>query len=103
MMSNSEEGGAQQPTPPPLPPPSTGIPKINPTMEPHCQKSVPKPPPTPTTWTPFTHNIAAINQDQPAATQHNDGSKGSEKSSQIPNPSDQNKTGKSSMQFSTHF
>ena len=79
-MSAHEKGGAQQPTPPPLPPPSTGIPKINPTMKPHCKKSVPKPPPTPTTRTPFTPNIAPNNQDQRPATQQDDGSKGSQDS-----------------------
>ena len=72
-------------------------------MTPHYKKSVLKPPPTLTTRTPSTLNIASSNQDQIPATPHNYGSKGSWESPRISNPSDQNKTGKSSMQFSTHF
>ena len=43
------------------------------------------------------------NQDQIPATQQDDGSKGSQESLRISNPSDQNKTGKSLQQLSTHF
>ena len=76
--------------------------EINPTMTPNYKKSVLKPPPTPTTRTPLTPNIATTKQDQVPATPHNDGSKGSQESPRISTPFDHNKTDKSSQQFSTH-
>ena len=88
MMSDSEEGGAQQPTPPPLPPSSilTGTPKVNPMTETYHKKTVPKSPPTPTALTPFTPNNASNNQDQTPVAQPDDGSKGSKESPRFSRP-----------------